>query len=96
MNYIVLGNRCFDEVIPITKRVIKISWVLTLHLNALHTVAQLIFSTMGTVFIPISQTGKHTGGEVPQALRKQGVLIRKGRRFLSPPSSFYSVLRRAK
>ena len=64
--YIVLGDRCFDEIIPITKRVTKISWVLTLHLNALYTVAQLIFSTMGTVFIPISQTGKHTGGEVPQ------------------------------
>lgn len=86
MNYIVLGDRCFDEIIPITKRVTKISWVLTLHLNALYTVAQLIFSTMGTVFIPISQTGKHTGGEVPQALRKQEVLTRKGKRFLSPPS----------
>ena len=85
MNYIVLGNRCFDEIIPVTERVTKVSWVLTLHLNALHTVAQLISSTMGTVFIPISQTGKHTRGKVPQALREQGVLIRKGKRFLSPP-----------
>lgn len=36
-----LGNRCFNEIIPITERVTKVSWVLTLHLNALHTVAQL-------------------------------------------------------
>ena len=70
------------------KRVANIYWVHTLYLNALHTLAQLIFSTTGTVLIPISQTGKHTGGkvhEVPQALGKQGVLVRKSKRFLFPP-----------
>ena len=49
---------------------------------------------MGTVLVPISQTGEHTGGKlhkVPYALRKKGVSIRKGKRardcypLLSPP-----------
>ena len=43
---------------------------------------------MGTVFIPISQTGKHNGGEVPQARRKQDGLLRKGKRFLLPLLDF--------
>lgn len=76
---------------PMMKRAAKADQALTLGLSALHTGAQLILSTMGIVLLPISQTGEQTGGkaqEDQQAWRKQGALIRKGKRFLLPLPDF--------